>query len=550
MQNDLKIRNDCFVISEHRYSHHGGICVFLKRPLKFWIILLTVVSMMVTLSAVFITSYYVNRQSLETIVLKENQSNAKKLSILTNDTFKSMEASLQSQHQNIINHWNNPQQLTEIMKTLRQSNPNFNSVTIIDAKGFGKANDPDLKLVGNPVKTVGIKTGLQLKKNFISSPYIGVNKKLMMIVSTALYHNGRYYGMVNGLVWLQEDNFLTRLLKETYGNDNQSVAVYDRSGEYVYLKESSLIGTLMDKNQAHLFSDESGSGQHVFTESTGSRIFTGFAIVPKNQWTILSMTPEVAAIAPAKDATIKAILTALAFTSLTLILLIGLILFITKPLKQLSDLDYQKPIKEIVHDISSIPSSYREVNNIKKMILAFASDQKELIQSLEKNAVTDPMTGIANRRRLDDLVDFIQKNKEPFGYVLLDIDFFKKVNDTHGHLVGDQVLIRLAELMVECTLESGLPVRIGGEEFAIILQNVSKETVFDFAESLRIRVENTTFPNEMNITISVGAGYMDCENYNLETFFHDVDLQLYKAKNNGRNRVEKIWVGNGEKITS
>jgi len=522
----------------------------MKRPLKFWIIVVTTLSTLVVLIAVFATGYYVNRQTLSVNTLNENYSNAKKLSALTNDAFLLMEDTLQAQHQHVIANWSNPQKLEEITSTVKESNFNFNSVTIIDADGVGKANTPDLQLVGRTVDTEGVRTSLRLKRNFTSKPYTGTNQKLMLIVSTALYKDGKYYGMMNGLVWLREKNFLTHLLEATYGNEQHDVAVYDATGTYIYHKNQDWIGTKAYKNQATIDLAARKSGKSIIEDRTGRQLFAGYTTVAQNDWRIISMTPVSKALAPAKFTGIKAASIGLPFVLISFLVLIGLIMFITRPLNRLAVLDYSKPIDEVIQEAQVLHSPYREVEQLRYMILSFAENQRNLLRELEDMAVTDPMTGLANRRRLNQLGQMIKENKEPFGYILLDIDRFKNVNDTYGHLMGDQVLIRLAEVMRAITPTSGLPIRIGGEEFAIILQETSPEEIFSFAETLRRSVEYTDFPVPQKITISIGAGYLDCDSCSLSTFYNEVDQQLYKAKEQGRNRVETVYIVKDTKYIS
>ena len=83
----------------------------------------------------------------------------------------------------------------------------------------------------------------------------------MLVVSTALYKDGKYYEMLNGLVWLREKNFLTHLLKETYGNEKHDIAVSDATGTYIYHKNRELIGTKAYKNQAMIDLDNGKSGK-------------------------------------------------------------------------------------------------------------------------------------------------------------------------------------------------------------------------------------------------------------------------------------------------
>lgn len=517
----------------------------MKQPLKFWIVLVTTMSMLITLTVVFATEYYVNRQTLMETALEQNYSNARKLSTLTNDTFILMQDTLKAHHDQILENWDEPDKLNEIIQDIHNSNFNFNSVTIINSDGTGRANHPDLGLVGNFVNSDGVKTGIKLQHDFISEPYIGTNDKFMLIVSTALYENGEYLGMLNGLVWLEEQNFLTRLLDQSYGSDMSQAAVYDTKGNYIYHKNKELIGTPAMESQATRDLANGISGKSIIEDRTGTVYYAGYASVAKSGWSVLSMTPEDDALEPASLSASRAMLIGLPFILGAFVLLIGLILFITRPLNRLSGVNYSKPIAEIITETQSLSSPYREAENIKHMILSFAQNQQMLVSKLEALAVTDPMTNLANRRQFTHMVNLIKENNEPFGYILLDIDRFKLVNDTYGHLIGDQVLIKLAEVLKSLAPSASLPIRLGGEEFAILLQDTSHEGVLALAERIRREVEHTDFPVPQTITVSIGAGYLDCDRCDLNIFFNSVDQQLYKAKEGGRNRIETVSFQNG-----
>ena len=248
----------------------------MKLPLKFLIILVTTVSLFVTLAVVFATEYYVNRQTLTESTLELNYSNAQKLSTLTNDTFILMRESLQANHANVLENWDDPEELTSILKTIQESNFNFNSVTIINDNGTGRANYPDIGLVGIYINTEGVKRGIEVKQDFISNPYIGTNSKLMLIISTALYQDGEYYGMLNGLVWLEEQNFLTRLLEQTYGDDSTLATVYDNEGHYIYHPRKEWIGSKVFENQATSDLAQDQAGKSIIEDRTGAVFYAGY----------------------------------------------------------------------------------------------------------------------------------------------------------------------------------------------------------------------------------------------------------------------------------
>jgi diguanylate cyclase (GGDEF)-like protein len=142
----------------------------------------------------------------------------------------------------------------------------------------------------------------------------------------------------------------------------------------------------------------------------------------------------------------------------------------------------------------------------------------------------DPLTHAYNRRKLSELLDQeikrVERNDKPFSMVMLDIDHFKKINDTHGHDVGDYVLKRMTNLIRENIRDIDILSRYGGEEFVIILPE----------RNLRKVIESACFDKVGQITISAGVSdFMQGDNR--ESVFKKADNALYIAKNGGRNRV-------------
>lgn len=173
-------------------------------------------------------------------------------------------------------------------------------------------------------------------------------------------------------------------------------------------------------------------------------------------------------------------------------------------------------------------------------------------------AKRDPLTGLLNRGEFSDKYRKLIEEKKPFGLLIADIDFFKKINDTHGHLVGDSILIQLALTLTSALRqtreeqeENDIVARYGGEEIAIILRGVTKnEDIGKIAEKLRASISDNPFLVGVNkttesakqeiksipLTISIGAGIYNTTDSEGD-FFAKVDKALYIAKNSGRNRV-------------
>lgn len=162
------------------------------------------------------------------------------------------------------------------------------------------------------------------------------------------------------------------------------------------------------------------------------------------------------------------------------------------------------------------------------------------IKELEHMASTDVLTKLFNRSKLNDVLDkemaLSQAISSPLSIIFLDIDHFKLVNDTHGHDVGDKVLIEIANIISSTTRSGDIAARWGGEEFMVTLQATDTTQATILAEKLRVAVEKHTFSNVGHITISLGVTeYKDNEEE--KVFIKRVDQALYEAKESGRNKV-------------
>ena len=174
-------------------------------------------------------------------------------------------------------------------------------------------------------------------------------------------------------------------------------------------------------------------------------------------------------------------------------------------------------------------------------------EAKRLMEHLRENALRDPMTGLHNRRFIEEYVNALvsgsQRRKKPFSVLMLDLDFFKQVNDTHGHEAGDKVIKTLADILQRNVRTSDMAVRYGGEEFLIVLVDTGIDAAVNVAEKIRLEVEGTKIPlpnGMLQKTISIGVAEFPKDS---DTFWQVVkfaDVALYQAKSTGRNRVVRF----------
>jgi diguanylate cyclase (GGDEF)-like protein len=162
-------------------------------------------------------------------------------------------------------------------------------------------------------------------------------------------------------------------------------------------------------------------------------------------------------------------------------------------------------------------------------------------------AMTDALTGIANRRHIEELarqaLAHAAAHGEPLCVLVLDVDHFKTVNDAFGHAVGDQVLVRVAQACRQTLRRFDMLGRMGGEEFLIVLPDTSPEVALQIAERLRRKVESLPLGNlapGLQVTASVGAAMADHEADDLSELIRRADTAMYRAKDAGRNRVASL----------
>jgi len=184
----------------------------------------------------------------------------------------------------------------------------------------------------------------------------------------------------------------------------------------------------------------------------------------------------------------------------------------------------------------------------REVIIAVARDitqRKALEDELRHLAATDPLTGLANRRHFLEQMALAlarqQRHDTPTALLMLDLDWFKRINDQHGHAIGDEVLKHVAGIMAASLRRIDLLGRLGGEEFAILLPDTEARGAHEFAERLRqrIAIEPAQTPaGAIPMTVSIGVTPFAPRDSGIDAILARADRALYRAKANGRNRVD------------
>ena len=213
---------------------------------------------------------------------------------------------------------------------------------------------------------------------------------------------------------------------------------------------------------------------------------------------------------------------------------------------------------QLAHQFNDLSGQLNEANkklhskieSADRRLLETNQQLKQLNDEFKLLSITDPLTGLFNRRHFDELmeneVSMSNRHGDPNSILLIDIDFFKAINDTYGHYVGDVVLKALTKTLQENIRHTDAICRLGGEEFAILCKRADKVGAMELAEKLRATIENTPMipesDDELMITISIGVASVPDGNGKTtpKQLYKDVDTALYYSKNNGRNRVTHV----------
>ena len=209
------------------------------------------------------------------------------------------------------------------------------------------------------------------------------------------------------------------------------------------------------------------------------------------------------------------------------------------------DIPIMKPLDETLNRILFTLNNLMTFFTIIMFSVFYTSNNRRKERELSRKASYDELTNMYNRYALTQLSNHIiheaKEVKKPYSVAIMDIDFFKEVNDTHGHGSGDMVLEQLSRVLRAYSMRGIISGRWGGEEFIMICPyDIEYEKFAGILERLRVSVENRKFKiennQEINITISIGSNRID-DYAPLEEAVSRADENLYKAKNEGRNRV-------------
>lgn len=513
--------------------------IFFRLDLRRLILILAVTSAFVTLANSFYASYSVQRQLLIDNTLESNRVYATKLASSTELFVHSVQKQLLYSSHIAAANFDDKAVLQAETARLKYQSDSFNSVVVTDRQGVIRATSPDsLQLMGHKLTTPGALEALSVRRPVISKPYISAANNLVINISTPIETlDGKYLGYIGGTIYLRQKSILNELLGEHYYRDGSYIVVIDRDRRIIYHNDPTRIGEVLVPKPITEAVKNGANGSMMMINTAGEAVLAGYAVVPSTGWAIITLRPTDSTLKPLQGLMFKVLRHLTPLALLTLLCVWILSRMIARPLRQLarSANDMDKP--DISNSIRLIPDWYFEATQLKRALLIGISLLQKKIGKLKFEVQTDPMTGLFNRRGLATALEYIQQMKLSFSVIALDIDHFKRINDTYGHDVGDEVIKLLAQQIRAGSRESDILCRNGGEEFLMVLPGTSLDVAAQIAERLRQSVEEMQIPQASKISISLGVAAASLDKHPAELVLKKADEALYRAKQEGRNRV-------------
>ncbi|MGG1658293.1 sensor domain-containing diguanylate cyclase [Brevibacillus sp. NRS-1366] len=498
-------------------------------------------SVALTFTILLIASYQSKKKSLVDTVLTLNYSSAVQMSQTIDSLFKSMRSSLHYSA-SILSKMPAPHanKAYPNLELLRNSSNYFHSIVIVDETGVVRNVSPDsIGTVGKNITTQEAKTALALQKPYISKPYFTSNsKRLIVFMSEPIYDtNGKYRGFIGGSIYLQEKNILNMIFGNNPTNElGSSFYVVASNGHLLFNRDKSQLGKDLSANQVVRKLNQGYSGFEQMVNLRGETLLAGYVKVPENGWGVVVVSP----ISVVNEQLCHHIKTILLYMLPPFVLVMLTVIWLARKLAR-PFVDLANLVSKIGTENVQLPTEghhwNREADLLTEAIRYALMDIKKQTDQLTHEAMTDPLTGLTNRRTLEAIMHKWIVGQTPFSLIMMDIDRFKTINDTYGHPVGDDVLKHFAHIITSSVRPGDICCRFGGEEFIALVAHATADEAFLIAERIRTMFEKSPNPIGQPITVSLGIANYDSHSDSAEELIHLADQALYLAKESGRNRT-------------
>lgn len=503
------------------------------RGLLLVFVLLTTLA---TLCNSLFVAYRVQRDALVHSALEANNAYAAKVASSIGEFLASAHRNLAYSSSILAQHMDDPQVIHAEAMRLQKQDTYFNSIAVVDASGKVLQAYPDaLQIVGTTLRSEGILQALKERRPLVSQAYESVAGNLVVIVSQPIVGpSGEFLGVVGGSVYILKQSVLHSIISSHFHHDGTFAFVADRNRRLLYHPDPTRLGEVLGQSGTVDAALRGESGAMPIVNHQGIPMIAGFAPVPDANWAVVAQQPRERTLVALRQLMTSMIIDLLPASLVGLVLIWLGAALISRPLRQLANGANQLSAPETTEQLSQVKAWYTEASAIRQALLTGVQLLQQKLGRLSHEAQSDPLTGLANRRALDAALELLEQAQRQYSVLALDIDHFKRVNDSYGHDVGDIALKQVAAIIQQHSRSGDLACRSGGEEFILLLPDSPLETARGIAERIRSAVEATLVPRVGQLTISIGAASGDGEP---EAVLKSADERLYSAKQAGRNRV-------------
>ncbi|MCW3155203.1 sensor domain-containing diguanylate cyclase [Achromobacter spanius] len=508
------------------------------RRLILWICLLSVV---LVLAGGLHASYLVQRDLLLHNALEVNRAYASKLAITTDLFLADLRRYLAYSADALTDMESQPELMAVETQRQQAQLGHFNSSMVVSPTGKVIAvSSANPNLLGLQLASEASQQAIRTQQPAISEPYQANNGRWLILYSHPIFSRDyRYLGYIAGSLYLHEDNVLDRLLDKHFYRDDSYLYVMDRNGVLIYHPNRRLLGQKAPDNESSAAARRGETGERRYTDAQGNDLLAGYAPVPSTGWSIIAERPVTSTLQPLADlliATARNTLPLLLLSIATIWVLSG---WIVRPLGELASIARRMQDPDSADSLRGVRSWYFEAAELKRALLIGLAPIHHKIRDLRRESTTDTLTGLLNRRGLDEAMALLQAEGSPVAVLAVDVDRFKSINDRFGHTAGDRALQALAAVMSEGSRAGDTLARAGGEEFVMLMPGASLRSAAAAAERLRHRTATQQMPDAIasRITISVGVARFPDHGATLEAVCQRADQALYHAKNHGRDAV-------------
>ncbi len=492
-----------------------------------------------TFGICLLVAYTVQRDALIDSALASNRAYASKVASSIGEFLRSAQDRLNFSSQVAGRHFDDLSVLQQEVTRMQVQDSELNAVMVVDAQGKVLASYPQIAgLIGSTLPTQQVSQALGERRPLVSPVYTTAAGSLSVFISRpVLGPTGEFLGLIGGSIYIQQSGVMHTLTSSHFHNDGTYAFIADSNRRLLYHDDQKRIGEVLPAIPTVDAALNGQAGRLAAENYRGIPMLAGFAPVRAAGWAVVAQQPEEMALAPLQRLMREMLLKILPAGVLGLALILVITLLITRPLRQLAEIATTLSAPHTGEHLQAVRTWYAEATAIRRALLSGVQALQQHLGQLNRVAQSDPLTGLANRRAMEAALTEFEGSHRHYAALALDIDHFKRVNDTFGHDAGDRALQEIAAIIQGSSRQHDLACRAGGEEFVLLLPDTSLAVASEVAERIRQTIEATVIEGIGSLTISIGVACRDDRANSAAQILKLADKRLYQAKQAGRNRV-------------